>query len=76
VTRLDPLDGPATAAISEQLLERLLAGADRAWLITHDLDPPAQALYRSLGFQQLGRGPLGWHDAERVVLGADLPPGR
>ncbi|HEV2893973.1 MAG TPA: GNAT family N-acetyltransferase [Actinomycetota bacterium] len=64
--------------LGRALLERLLAGAgtDRAWLITHDLDTPAQALYRSLGFQQLGRGPLGWHDAERVVLGADLPPER
>jgi ribosomal protein S18 acetylase RimI-like enzyme len=64
--------------LGRTLLERLLAGAgtDRAWLITHDLDTPAQALYRSLGFQQLGRGPLGWHDAERVVLGADLPPER
>jgi hypothetical protein len=61
--------------LGRTLLERLLAsaGTDRAWLITHDLDTPAQALYRSLGFQQLGRGPLGWHDAERVVLGADLP---
>jgi ribosomal protein S18 acetylase RimI-like enzyme len=64
--------------IGRTLLERLLAsaGTDRAWLITHDLDTPAQALYRSLGFQQLGRGPLGWHDAERVVLGTDLPPER
>ena len=63
--------------IGRTLLERLLAsaGTDRAWLITHDLDTPAQALYRSLGFQQLGRGPLGWHDAERVVLGAGLDPG-
>jgi hypothetical protein len=26
--------------------------------------------------EQLGLGPLGWHDAERAVLGADLPPGR
>ena len=61
-----------------RLLERLLAeaGTERAWLITHDLDTPAQALYRSLGFQQLGRGPLGWRDANRVVLGAQLDPGR
>jgi hypothetical protein len=50
------------------------ASTERAWLITHDLDTPARALYRSLGFQQLGRGPLGWHDADRVVLGAELPP--
>ena len=62
--------------LGRELLERLLAGAgsERAWLVTHDLDTPARALYRSLGFRHLGRGPLGWHDAERVVLGADLPP--
>jgi hypothetical protein len=63
--------------IGRELLERLLAGAgsDRAWLVTHDLDTPARALYRSLGFHQLGHAPLGWHDANRVVLGANLPPG-
>jgi ribosomal protein S18 acetylase RimI-like enzyme len=63
--------------IGRALLEHLLAGAgtERAWLVTHDLDTPARALYRSLGFRQLGRGPLGWHDADRVVLGAGLPPG-
>jgi ribosomal protein S18 acetylase RimI-like enzyme len=62
--------------LGRRLLERLLAeaGTDRAWLITHDLDTPARALYRSQGFQELGRGPLGWHDAERLVLGAELPP--
>jgi ribosomal protein S18 acetylase RimI-like enzyme len=61
--------------LGRRLLERLLAGAgtERAWLITHDLDTPARGLYRSLGFQELGRGPLGWHDADRVVLGAELP---
>jgi ribosomal protein S18 acetylase RimI-like enzyme len=61
--------------LGRRLLERLLEGAttERAWLITHDLDTPARALYRSLGFRELGRGPLGWHDAERVVLGAELP---
>jgi ribosomal protein S18 acetylase RimI-like enzyme len=61
--------------LGRRLLERLLAGAGtpRAWLVTHDLDTPARALYRSLGFRELGRGPLGWHDAERVVLGAELP---
>jgi ribosomal protein S18 acetylase RimI-like enzyme len=64
--------------LGRRLLERLLAGAstDRAWLVTHDLDTPARALYRSLGFRELGRGPLGWHDAERVVLGAQLAAGR
>jgi ribosomal protein S18 acetylase RimI-like enzyme len=63
--------------LGRRLLERLLAGADteRAWLITHDLDTPARALYRSLGFRELGHGPLGWHDANRLVLGAHLPPG-
>jgi ribosomal protein S18 acetylase RimI-like enzyme len=62
--------------IGRGLLERLLAGAgsDRAWLVTHDLDTPARALYRSLGFRLLGHGPLGWHDANRVVLGTELPP--
>jgi ribosomal protein S18 acetylase RimI-like enzyme len=62
--------------LGRRLLERLLAGAgrERAWLVTHDLDTPARALYRSLGFRELGRGPLGWHDADRLVLGADLPP--
>lgn len=60
--------------IGRELLGRLLAGAgsDRAWLVTHDLDTPARALYRSLGFRHLGHGPLGWHDADRVVLGAEL----
>jgi ribosomal protein S18 acetylase RimI-like enzyme len=62
--------------LGRRLLERLPAGAgtERAWLVTHDLDSPARALYRSLGFRELGRGPLGWHDADRLVLGADLPP--
>jgi ribosomal protein S18 acetylase RimI-like enzyme len=61
--------------LGRRLLERLLAGAgsERAWLITHDLDTPARALYRSLGFRELGHGPLGWHDANRLVLGATLP---
>jgi ribosomal protein S18 acetylase RimI-like enzyme len=60
--------------LGRALLERLLGGAGtgRAWLVTHDLDTPAQALYRSLGFRELGRGALGWHDAERVALGAEL----
>jgi ribosomal protein S18 acetylase RimI-like enzyme len=60
--------------LGRRLLERLLAGAgtERAWLVTHDLDTPARALYRSLGFRELGHGPLGWHDADRVVLAAEL----
>jgi ribosomal protein S18 acetylase RimI-like enzyme len=63
--------------LGRELLRRLLdgAGTERAWLVTHDLDTPARRLYRSLGFQELGRGPLGWHDADRVVLGAELPGG-
>ncbi|HZA84251.1 MAG TPA: hypothetical protein VFC13_22710 [Actinomycetes bacterium] len=36
------------------------------------LDTPARALYRSLGFRELGRGRLGCHDAARMVLGAEL----
>jgi hypothetical protein len=61
----------------DRLLERLLAaaGRERAWLVTHDLGTPARALYRSLGFRELGHGPLGWHDADRLVLGADLRTG-
>jgi ribosomal protein S18 acetylase RimI-like enzyme len=60
--------------LGRELLRRLLAdaGTERAWLVTHDLDTPAMALYRSLGFRYLGRGHLGWHDAERVVLGLEL----
>jgi Acetyltransferase (GNAT) domain len=67
--------GPGGGRPGRRLLERLLAeaGAGRAWLITHDLDIPARARYRSLGFQELGHGPLGWHDADRVALGAELP---
>src|SRR4029453_8727667 len=66
---------PRGRVLGGRLLERLLEGAttERAWLITHDLDTPARALYRSLGFRELGRGPLGWYDADRVVLGAELP---
>jgi GNAT superfamily N-acetyltransferase len=62
--------------LGRHLLEHLLAEADtgRAWLITHDLDTSARALYRSYGFRELGRGPLGWHDANRLVLGAHRPP--
>jgi hypothetical protein len=88
VTDLASLDGPAAAAVSEQLVAayraamgaapffetEVEAGTDRAWPITHDQDTPARALHRSLGFRQLGHGPLGWRDADRVVLGAELPP--
>jgi len=58
----------AGRGLGRRLLERLLAeaGTERAWLITHDLDTPARALYRSLG----------WHDANRLVLGATLPASR
>jgi ribosomal protein S18 acetylase RimI-like enzyme len=54
--------------LGRRLLERLLAGAPtgRAWLITHDLDTPARALYRSLGSARsaaarwAGTTPSGW----------------
>jgi hypothetical protein len=59
-----------------RLFLRLLAGTAkrRAWLVAHDLDSPARALYRSLGWREIGRGPLGWHEAERVVPAAELRP--
>jgi GNAT superfamily N-acetyltransferase len=63
--------------LGRRLFLRLLAGTAkrRAWLVAHDLDSPAMALYRSLGWQEIGHGPLGWHEAERVVLAAELRPG-
>jgi GNAT superfamily N-acetyltransferase len=62
--------------LGRRLFRRVLAGTAkrRAWLVAHDLDSPAMALYRSLGWQEIGRGPLGWHEAERVVLAAQLRP--
>jgi hypothetical protein len=68
VTDLTRLDGPGAAAVREQLVA--VPGTERAWLITHDLDTPARALYRSLGFQQLGRGP----SAGTTPTGSSLAP--
>jgi ribosomal protein S18 acetylase RimI-like enzyme len=47
------------------------AGPARWWLVTHDLDAPARRLYQRRGWRELGRGPLGWGKAERLVLGLD-----
>ncbi len=44
----------------------------RAWLVTHPFDCPAVRLYRSRGWIELGRGPLGMGAAERVVMGLEL----
>ena len=59
---------------AEELAGEVEEAGYRCWVATEDdLDTPARALYRSLGFQELGHGTLGWHDADRVVLGAELP---
>jgi GNAT superfamily N-acetyltransferase len=62
--------------LGRRLFRRVLAGTTkrRAWLVAHDLESTAMALYRSLGWHEIGRGPLGWHAAERVVLAAELQP--
>src|SRR2546421_134203 len=62
--------------IGSRLYEAILASVKptRWWLVTHDLDTPARRLYRRRGWVELGRGPLGWGGAERLVLGLD-PPG-
>jgi GNAT superfamily N-acetyltransferase len=44
----------------------------RAWLVTYPFDCPAVRLYRSRGWIELGRGPLGAMSAERVVMGLGL----
>jgi GNAT superfamily N-acetyltransferase len=58
--------------IGGRLYDELLAsaGPTRWWLVTH-LDTPARRLYRRRGWVELGRGPLGWHRAERLVLGLE-----
>jgi GNAT superfamily N-acetyltransferase len=57
-----------------RLHDALLATAiqPRAWLVTYPFDCPAVRLYRSRGWIELGRGPLGMRSAERVVMGLEL----
>jgi len=57
-----------------RLHDALLATATqpRAWLVTYPFDCPAVRLYRSRGWIELGRGPLGTGSAERVVMGIEL----
>jgi len=59
--------------IGTRLHDELVAspGPTRWWLVTHDLDTPARRLYQRRGWREVGRGPLGWGKAERVVLGLD-----
>jgi hypothetical protein len=69
MTELACLDGPGTAAVSDQLVAVYRAAMAappffesevetgsfaQAWLVTHDLDTPARALYRSLGARSGG----------------------
>jgi GNAT superfamily N-acetyltransferase len=56
--------------IGTRLYDELIASAGRTrwWLVTHDLETPARRLYRRKGWFELGRGPLGWGGAERLVL--------
>jgi GNAT superfamily N-acetyltransferase len=63
--------------LGRRLHDDLIASAPpgRWWLVTHDLDTPARRLYDQRGWVQIGRGPLGWGRADRLVLGLD-PLGR
>jgi GNAT superfamily N-acetyltransferase len=56
--------------LHDALLET--ATQPRAWLVTYPFDCPAVRLYRSRGWIELGRGPLGMRSAERVVMGREL----
>jgi GNAT superfamily N-acetyltransferase len=56
--------------LHDALLET--ATQPRAWLVTYPFDCPAVRLYRSRGWVELGRGPLGMGSAERIVMGLDL----
>jgi GNAT superfamily N-acetyltransferase len=59
--------------IGTRLYDELLASVEptRWWLVTHDLETAARRLYRQKGWIELGRGPLGWGRAPRLVLGLD-----
>jgi len=59
--------------LGRRLHDELIASAPptRWWLVTHELDTPARRLYDQRGWVELGRGPLGWGKAGRVVLGLD-----
>jgi GNAT superfamily N-acetyltransferase len=56
--------------LHDALLET--ATQPRAWLVTYPFDCPAVRLYRSRGWVEIGRGPLGMGSAERVVMGLEL----
>src|SRR5206468_9702176 len=62
-----------SAGIGTRLHDQLLVstGPTRWWLVTHDLESAARRLYRRKGWIELGRGPLGWGRAPRLVLGLD-----
>lgn len=58
VVRLDYLRRGVARALLEELLERLRrAGTKRLHLEVRDSNAPARALYRSLGFTEVGRRP-------------------
>jgi hypothetical protein len=62
VTDLARLDGPGAAALSDQLVGVYRAAMGPA---------PSTAPWAS---RSSATAPFGWHDADRVVLGAELPP--
>jgi GNAT superfamily N-acetyltransferase len=66
---VDP--GHQGRGLGSRLLEAVLeaADADRAWLVTTDVDSPAMRLYRGLGWRQLGHGPDAPDGRPSAVLG-------
>jgi len=63
-------EGHRRRGIGSLLFDELIAsaGTERCWLVTHDLDTPARRLYQRRGWIEVGRGPLGWGRAHRLVL--------